>query len=505
MISEDQELQLVRDEIRKLYDMNKKVIVAPCRCKLYISRSTEIIDYEGKTSPNWFYFATGLTTIVYDPQTNDLMLTLFDATTVRLLWMLKMTATTHIYAPNSSFHVINTKADYSEHVGLLYDCKEIASLLLNTFSLLTSQQLWPRHHQAEAGADNNKAVPAEERRRPTRTNSFTSMLKSKMHRTTATEQGEAKNDRKLPIAVEKKRRSLLRSLTFHVTRRNSNSKPSSVATAADDRTTAPALTDDGGQVGNEGVDELISTHHKSTELVNTDSFNSLTNTNNDQQLKRKEHHKRRKRLTRRSKTVGPESIPSASTFTDANLIRRGNNEDRNSNKRCSVPCFIVDEVEDIFPSRERINAVNRKSSRDSASSKSSNKDVSETTRSKQNDAPRVELLSADGCQQKRESIFRRTSRKLTRSLSEKSPHRPHVTLRGKAKHQAVTDSCTHNGDECRSCKPRASSDSLLLKGSAIDCMVETGHMAKYQRERKMWMTILENETVQTTDLCVTEL
>ncbi len=464
MVSEEDELHIVRDEIRKLYDMNKKVIVAPCRCKLYISRSTEIIDFEGKTSPNWFYFASGLTTIVYDPQTNELMLTLFDVSSVRLLWMLKMTETTHIYAPNSCFHVINTTADYSEHVGLLYECKDVASLLLNTFSLLTAQHLRPKVKQADRNADARPRVEFTPKDIEKETNQ------------------ESHDGGKSNRTTEKKRRNLLRSLTFHVRR---NSRAGKNDSSTDDKT-RPISTSN-----QNGTGELISTQKGAG--ANADLLSSSMN--NDLSVKTKDQGKRRRRLSGRSKTVGPESIPAVSTFTNANLVRNKSNKD---NKRSSVPCFIVGEVEDIFPSREMIASVKSRSPREQ-DFKPLSKDISSFEKHSHASSD-----PSGSDHEKRGSIFRRKGRKISRSLSEKLPHRPQVTLR-REKQGAKNNDDNANGDAKCEGKPRASSDSLLLKGSAIDCMVETGHMAKYQRERKLWMTILENESVQTTDLCVTEL
>ena len=54
-------------------------------------------------------------------------------------------------------------------------------------------------------------------------------------------------------------------------------------------------------------------------------------------------------------------------------------------------------------------------------------------------------------------------------------------------------------------KQRPGTDSLLLKGSTVRCVIDTGLMARYLRERKDWGQTLQEGDVESTDLCVTEL
>lgn len=457
MVSEADHLHHVRDEIRKFYDKSKKVIVAPSRCKLYISRCTKIIDSEGKTSPNWVYFATGLTTIINDSETNEVMLTLFDTDSTRLLWMLKLNENTHIYAPNSCFHVVNTRDDFNQHVGFLYENKEVAELLLNTFTLLTSQNC----SSSEANLSPN-------------TNTQTKRFQTKTRDAEKSEE----NSPPLNTSSEKKRKSLLRSLTFR-TKRDSNPQ-----TTKSPRGKSCLLPDTISPV----ITTTVSVPDRKSESFINDYF------------KRNENERRRRRSGSRSKTLGPESIPNASYFTKD---PKGKSQEDRENKRSSVPYFVVGEVEDIFPSRETIISSSKSRMETPRNSISERPKMLESERFSPDPMALQEDIPADCNMQvtkKRRSIFKRNGKKLTRSLSDKLPGRPRINA-----NEQRGVSMRDDADRRYTGKPRASSDSLLLTGSAITCMIESGLMAKYQRERKSWMTILENESVMTTDLCVTEL
>ena len=135
MVIDADELLHVRNRINELY-FNQKVIVAPCLSKLYLSRQPKVIDADGKTSPDWFYFGTGMTAIIYDTERNDVKMTLFDKNDIRLLWCLKWTEFVNFQMPTSNFHIINTEADDTHHVGILYENKDVAELIANTVTLI---------------------------------------------------------------------------------------------------------------------------------------------------------------------------------------------------------------------------------------------------------------------------------------------------------------------------------------------------------------------------------
>ena len=497
MLTESHEIHHACHEIRKKYDDKKKVIVAPCRSKLYISRCSKVIDFEGKTSPDWVYFASGLTTLVYDSHSNDLMLTLFDVTDLRLLWMFKMSEKSHVYAPNSSFHVINTQADLSEHVGFLYENRDVAALLLNTLSIFIKKQAFAAYSLTTSQPEiahrvfKGKSLPRSKTHNPA-----TIMAESKQDSSHCKQE---KNDLDAP---KKGRSKILRSFSFHTKRPSKNSAKNSNTETQISRSQQNMATNS---------DDI----HRKGMLFQGNSQEQMIENGNDC---KKRSEKRRKRSSGRSKTLGPESIPRIAKLR--NGCSEGNFR-KDIDKRSSFPAFLVGKVEDIFPSRERIpyddedfranccgeeNGLARSGLRKTEGSKTTDESKFVQERGGAHKSEQAEDMNPKE-NAKRGSILKRTGRKISRSLSEKwAGVRPTVYLRNEHQTNAEGETKLRNKDGCQGEeKPRATSDSLLLKGTAITCMVETGHMAKYQRERKQWMSILESETVMTTDLCVTEL
>ena len=448
MLFETNEIGQAYQKIKKQYDEKKKVIFAPCRCKLYVSRSSEVIDCEGKTSPNWFLFATGLTAVVYDSANLDLSLNLFDMDSARLTWMMRLTDDSHMYAPNSNFHVINTKSDYSQHVGLLYDSKDVAAAFFDDISKLLEVRA-DRTNKPCEGQHDISGTPER--------------LSDKAKDKSIIASDTQTIDEKRSANHKKKQNKIIRSLSMYFKRSSKNS----------------GKTDNGKVVSNVSQTEKFTVCETSLPKSETDQQQA----ENDPGLKpgsgrNRYREKRRMRFSSRSKTLGAESFPN---WPD--LKKTLSSED--NCRRNSYPDFIVDNVEDIFPSREQISSRNEVSDRSFTSTGSASGPTHNTV---------------DGGTSSYKAV-KRSTKKLSRSLSER---RPNAGTTG-------GPSCIRHADVvrlregARGEKPRATSDTLLLKGSTIPCLVETGHMAKYQRERKHWMAILERGNVQTTDLCVTEL
>ena len=128
LVIDADDLLKIRKKVCDLY-VDKKVIIAPCLSKLYISREQQVIDSDGKTSPDWFYFGTGVIAIIYDAKTEDLKIALFEETSIRLLWCMNWASYVTIHTQTSHFHILNTKSDYSQHVGFLYENKAVADLI----------------------------------------------------------------------------------------------------------------------------------------------------------------------------------------------------------------------------------------------------------------------------------------------------------------------------------------------------------------------------------------
>lgn len=129
------ELLQFREKICKLY-FKQKVIVAPCLSKLFFYCEKETSDrHELKSTSNWMYSATGLIAVIYDEELNDVKLTLFDRHSAHLHWCLKWADFINCQMPSPNFQIINTEADSHQHVGILYENKDVAELIARTVSL----------------------------------------------------------------------------------------------------------------------------------------------------------------------------------------------------------------------------------------------------------------------------------------------------------------------------------------------------------------------------------
>ena len=457
MLSETNEIQRAYQKIRKQYNDVKQVIVAPCRCKMYVSRSSEIIDCEGKTSPNWFLFATGLATIVYDSASRELSLNLFDLHSARLSWMMRLTDDSHMYAPNSNFHVINTKSDCSEHVGLLYDSKDVAGMFLEKLSKLLVESACKSGENYENRPEMG-TVPE------------TLTDHKKMSSESRTREENRTTEESRPSYPRKKQNKFIRSLSMYFKR---SSKHCGQA--------------DNGKVGANMSQADTIQHAKKLpkeELQQTHLENCQEESASGRSRSRE---KRRTRFSSRSKTLGAESFPKWPT------LQKGQSSEGNERRR-SQPDFIVDRVEDIFPSREQISS--RSDTRQLHAPKCNLKSTGG------NEMPENDASGTFNSSSKASIPGKRSTKKVNRSLSERRANTSGMDGPRVLKNEAVV---RLRDAGARLERPRATSDTLLLKGNTITCMVETGHMAKYQRERKQWMAILEKGNVQTTDLCVTEL
>ena len=508
MVLEAADIYRLRTDICKLYQ-NKKVIVAPCRCKLYISRCALVIDNDGKISPDWFHFATGVTSLIYDAPLQSLMIALFDVTSGRMLWMLKVNSFTRVTAPNSSFHVLNTSDDCSEHVGLLYENREVATLLLKTFSLLAnvgdplnsnkvtrteSYLRSPNTYDQVHGKRHVRTNSAEQLRQLSVTNSFR-------------QQQERKKPSAEVTSSSSRKGRLFRSFSF-------NSRNKSHASSVNQVNSWSLPRSQTYKVG-----EVLTTKPP-TPVQPLDDRLSISS---DKDMRKK--GRKLNKFKKRSKTLtGLEGFPDQSYYQNNAL---------ENPKRNSVPELISSKVEsareDSLDKEKDLSSKNRLNCEitdTKAVSSSSEQRQSETcTKGESYLIPTVEKAGQKS--EKKSSLFKRV--KLKRSFSERLPRRSHFRLSGGknvsneenvdsdentsdgTNHENKTDSGSSNSsdqykkDRHLGAKPRAGSDSLLLKGDYVKCAVDTGHMARYLRERKLWIKTLESGDVMTTDLCVTEL
>ena len=459
MLFATNEINQLYQKIKKQYDENKKLIIAPCRCKFYVSRSSQVIDCEGKTSPNWFLFATGLTAVVYDAANSEMSLNLFDLKSARLTWMMRLTEDSHMYAPNSNFHVINTKSDCSEHVGLLYDDKDVAAMFSEKLSTLLAARAKKSDRYYEDQPDTGKmagSLPEKE-----------SDKISNLSDTKTTDETRA-------VTHKKKQNKIIRSLSMYFKRSSKHSgKADNENAVADSSQTEKHTT----------RQKKLSRDERVSRELAEDSMKEASGSGRSRY-----REKRRMRHSSRSKTLGAESF-----INWAELKKTQSSEVYM--RRNSVPDFIVDRVEDIFPSREQISKPEDDFDRSQMHSTGLGCDAKSAWNAS---GPKQHTADSSNNNAKPK---RRSSKGLHRSLSERRPNGGATAGPNFLKHDGVV----RLREGARAEKPRATSDTLLLKGNTITCLVETGHMAKYQRERKQWMAILEKGNVQTTDLCVTEL
>merc|ERR1712150_78285 len=118
-----------------------------------------------------------------------------------------------------------------------------------------------------------------------------------------------------------------------------------------------------------------------------------------------------------------------------------------------------------------------------------------------------ELVNHPVCSSHRRFPFlsrdeRRVSRSQSLKLEQTVPCVNALSLgEGKeASHEERTD-----GKKLIRQKSRAQTDSLLLKGDSVRCVIDTGLLARQKRQRRAWTVDIADEGVVSTDLCVTEL
>ena len=420
-----------------------KISTASFWCSLYLSQPKSVTENGDMAVPNWFLFAKGMTSLVYDHKTSEWLLNLYDKVTKRMLWMLKLTEKSHILAQNARFLVINKSSDSRDHIGLLFDNKVDMKMFLNSFSMIIRHKeariLESKHptvsiRNLSNSSESDVGGKSTNRRRGRFLRSLSLIFKRSSKTATEEPFAEEQPIQKLPYAVGQ---------TVHV---------------------VPMVNDDakGEHLGVSKEEDQPSNRKAST------------------------HRERRRRGFNRSKTLGAESF--------ANIVMPNQctrNECEKGILSSTPEALNVHHTEERFQLRDRLRS---KFIGNSLPSYEHAVRLKDRYRRSASDFQKVNDNIGNGDQPGfcRDSSFARQAKMVTRSHSERVPG-------GRPRVRVIKD--TNENKE----RPRAISDGLLLTGRSTKCMIDTGHMAKYQRDRKHWASILESDNVMTTDLCVTEL
>ena len=382
------EMLRIKEKINDLYP-GRDIVLTPCLTKLYLSRELKIFDFDGKSSPNWFYFATGIVAIIYDKSHDDLLITLFDCTKVRLLWCLKWAEYIRLHVTTSQFHILNTKSDFSNHVGILYDNKDVADLILTTLNFLSTNF-----------RDKQSTFPSEDIESIEKENCQTATNKRKLFRSLSFHGRKSKSD------IEVTRKALQRSSLRESFRKQ---RPSSFIQVKE-------TEEDKGYYIDENFGGII-TNRK-------DEKNSVTATT---------------------------PFARAACFRNTGRSQKEQNSKGRTSKNTECEsCDINTDVKTLTKKHFLIRRVSR-------------------TRSL--------IHTKKGYQISQDEL-------LTRDIlvDPKQQQR-----KGKL------------------VKPRPSTDTLLFHDKTMRSVIDTAHVARSIRERKHFLKNLPNVTLETTDLCTTEL
>ena len=388
LVIDANEMLRIKEKINDLYP-GRDIVLTPCLTKLYLSRELKIFDFDGKSSPNWFYFATGIVAIIYDKSHDDLLITLFDCTKVRLLWCLKWAEYIRLHVTTSQFHILNTKSDFSNHVGILYDNKDVADLILTTLNFLSTNF-----------RDKQSTFPSEDIESIEKENCQTATNKRKLFRSLSFHGRKSKSD------IEVTRKALQRSSLRESSRKQ---RPSSFIQVKE-------TEEDKGYYIDENFGGII-TNRK-------DEKNSVTATT---------------------------PFARAACFRNTGRSQKEQNSKGRTSKNTECEsCDINTDVKTLTKKHFLIRRVSR-------------------TRSL--------IHTKKGYQISQDEL-------LTRDIlvDPKQQQR-----KGKL------------------VKPRPSTDTLLFHDKTMRSVIDTAHVARSIRERKHFLKNLPNVTLETTDLCTTEL
>ena len=502
MVIGAEDLVRIRHRISQLY-VKQNVIVAPCLSKLYLSHSgagnnnnnsttgknrrrnsvatptthtsTAVndnvnINNNGNASDDvdWFYFGTGLVAIIYDPEQNDLKLTMFERNGIRLVWSVKWTDNVRVTrsgAPN--FHIVSSNScsdgkvvknnkqnvNDEQHVGILYENRDVAELVSQTVSLIYDRIKISRKCEAMMVVTRDEPQTTQ---MPPQGSGTTTIKRT----TNGVESGTStKTLTRKPLKKRFERSSTLKDALLH---RNRSTE----------------------------VDDTLCEQRRNLRSATVHEFSS-----------KEELEKKAEQAAAAAATA--ENRPKSECCEQARLLRLSRAD---SFRKSRSNTF------DNSNTAKTINNSTISSSNNSSNSKktarmSLQKSFDEvTTRGKEN---LVRMLF------KKRRISRTQSLQVEDRRNKNINNGASTTTTtenqlGYNDHECDVSDCTHGGDvkqyerSVRLVKPRASTDTMLLCDS-MRTLFEAGIAARNQRERKTWMRTLRDRDAQSTDLCVTEL
>lgn len=194
-VIEADELLEIREKISMLY-FKRKVIVSPCLSKLYFRIKNNVTDHteELKSTPNWLYLATGLVTVIYDDENNDVKLAFFDRHSAYLHWSLKWDDFVSCQMSSSNVQIINTDRDNQEDVRIVYENQYVAELIEATVSLFYSSIQLQDYKESRDGRDDETNTPAPLNKPLLRATRSDALLKLTKHSSFDAGLEENKND-----------------------------------------------------------------------------------------------------------------------------------------------------------------------------------------------------------------------------------------------------------------------------------------------------------------------
>ena len=223
MVIGPEDLVRIRHRINQIY-VKQNVIVAPCLSKLYLSHDESDVGLthlpRHKDDLDWFYFGMGLVAIIYDPEKNDVKITMFERNDVRLVWSLKWTDIVQVVKPAPNFHILNSMENgKTQHVGILYENRDVAELVSQTITLIydrikISKKCSKAMVETSQGSDSTIMKPNIETLSSTTTATMTLQRKPKKFERSSTLK-DALLTRNKSIEVDMLQRKNLRSATVH--------------------------------------------------------------------------------------------------------------------------------------------------------------------------------------------------------------------------------------------------------------------------------------------------
>ena len=468
MVIGPEDLVRIRQRIGQIY-VKQNVIVAPCLSKLYLSHDEsngsavkhlpacgDTNNKDDDSELDWFYFGMGLVAIIYDPEKNDVKMTMFERNDVRLVWSLKWTDIVRVAKPAPNFHILNSMTENGksqQHVGILYENRDVAELVSQTITLIYDRIKISRqcdgNDSVDSGATTTTIIEKE-------------FKSSQGSDSTAKPNNNNNNNNKetasLTVVQTDGTMSLQRKQPKRLFERSNTLKDALFARHNNNNNKSLEL-------------DMLQRRNLRSATVHEFSTNGGRDTKIRNDFKRDE-------------LLAAENRPRSECCEQTSRLLKLSRADSFRKSRSST----FDSAMATTKSPTTTTIYNKSKSR------SLGKSFDEAaSRGKDN---LVKILF------KKRRISRTQSLQVEdRKIGHRVEQQPQECSGGSSTHG---DSSKQYERPVRLVKPRASTDTMLLCDS-MRTLFEAGIAARNERERKNWMRTLRNKDAQSTDLCVTEL